>query len=1335
MTSRCLMLSGWMAVLGAVSVGAEVKPLEKNLVPNPGFEEVRTTDDGVKHPSRWGALCVKEDAHAGKYSVFCRAEEGSGAPYCDAYSECFSIAPQKRYRYSGWAKGDSCAVFFRMFNEKDQIVDCPYWRLPPTTQWKPFSIIVEPNAKAVAACLILRASVGREAYFDDIGVFETEEKPPKEESKSGQPAYDKDINQTYDRLAMTFETPHIRWARPYAGGKLRAFVIAPAWAQRDTVELQQRMDLDAIPLMAFNNTALTGNTYLGVGARRVLDDLDKRLNGAYDLLIVGGMAWAAFPEDIQKRILERVKEGAGLVYTLPDAGALQFFEKTMTPEKEGQTFLTGAPGLRSTDKPFSEIVITGRLGKGRIALLPYGAPNWDSSLTPSVFFGDSILFSYECFMSILVKTCLWAAGKDTQVSFEQPAPVKIEREIMAGTNLAFRVQNNAKPMESSVCFSLRDEENCEILAKESRQSLSQGKNELMFPLPMLSEGRYMAHVWIKRPNGKILNWASIPVDVVASLSIASVETEKEAWTEGETLRGKVRLTKPLPPGMRLNVELWDSRGRLINCQNLTPVATNAEVSFPLIRPLGVRHILKAIVSDDRGMVAARQVTLAVHPAKMEEDYSFFGWFHIMGSYLNRTALSAMAQYGLDGIYDAAAWWESATPNANCTRQRVMAATGANLGYSSCGWWVCPGRNPGSVVQKDGLPMAVEPLTDAQYRKKYRDKVQLIAAIAGQYNRPFINALGDESCLELGAQDIDFSPSCVEDFRVWAEKKYGTLESANQIWKTQFASWNDVCPQRLLEARKTGDYARWIDHRLHMENVFTEAIRLGADATQEVAPNCKVGFEGMIPLEYPQSFVGYNWFDLMKFMDFVGPYEWVQGRMMLSFARPGTIFSTWTGSYEGAQETSVRANPWQLLFYGGSSLWWWTMWGGCHGNAGAAGLAPDLTPMPWLTHTLEEVKEIKQGVGKLLLRSTPVLDPILIHYSTLCIHASTIDRSTSAWVPSLQSFCAVLSDLGYAQYRFIAREQIEQDKLAQNPAKVLILPYSQILTPAEVEQIKAWVRNGGLLIADLMPGVMDENGRRLAQGRLAELFPTPTEASRQAFGKGQAVLIGPLLRNYISTKEPDGPPIPGAVASQGENRHERQLMTEVLELAGLRPQLRLESADDRLIQNVERFGFRNGNALLYGILPNPSNFTESRRVKVGFPVKGYLYDLREKKYLGVRDSWQTEIRPGRPLALALLPNKAAGFVMKCDMKSAKPGQTVKITLTQPAPHTYKDVIHIEVFGPDGKPIHYLSGNHVLADKTETLIPIALNQVPGKYKVVARQTIGTTTAKLFFTVETP
>jgi hypothetical protein len=1306
--------------------GADTKPPVENLVPNPGFEDVSSTDDGVKHPSRWSALGVKEDAHTGTYSVFCRIEEGSGAPYCDAASELFAIDPQKRYRFSGWAKG-APVVYVQMSDKDGKVVDCPYWALPGGN-WQAFSFIVEPEPKVAKACVILRTFTSKQTCFDDIRVVETEDKPQQEP----QTAYDKHINQSYDRLSTAFETPHLEWARPYAGGRTRAFVIASAWAQRDTVELQQRMDLDVTPLMAFADTALTGSTYIGVEPRRVVKDLDARLNGAYDLLIVGGMAWGAFPADIQERILARVREGTGLVYTLPDTGALQAFEKAMTVETEGRAFLAGAPGLLSGDKPFSDIVLTGRLGKGRVALLPYGAPGVQCSLTPEIFWDDPMLFSYERFMSILVKSCLWAAGKETHISFEPPAPVSIERDAMVGTNLTFRVQNADKSMESMVCYAIRDEEGREAGKGEFRQSLSQGKNELTVPLPLLAAGRYLAHVWLKQATGEILNWASMPLDVVASVSIASVETAKEAWTEGETCRGSVSLTKSLPPGMRLGVELWDGRGRLVGRQSLAPVEARAEIALPLGRPVSVRHILKALITDDRGVVAARQVSLAVHPALQEEDYSFFGWFHIMGSYPYRAAVQAMAQYGLDGVYDAAAW--GGPPNPAHARQRVMMTAASNLGYSPYGWWVCPGRNEGSVVQKDGLPMAVEPLTDPAYQKKYRDKVTEIAAVAGQYNRPLIYTLGDESCLELTGQDIDFSPSCVDDFRVWAEKKYGTLEKANLAWKSSFASWKEVMPQLLLEARKTGDYARWIDHRQHMTDVFTAAIRLGADATRAAAPVSKAGFEGMIPLDYPHSFVGYDWYDLMKTMDFVAPYDWVQGRMMLSFAGPGTLLGTWTGSYENAKEASIRANPWQLLFYGGSSLWWWTMWG-VYGNGGASGLAPDLTPMPWFTHTLEEVAAIKQGTGKLFIRARPVLDPILIHYSTLCIHASSIDHAATEWASSLQSFGTVLGDLGYAQYRFIARQEIEQDKLAENPAKVLILPYSQILTASEAEKIKAWVRNGGTLVADLQPGTMDENGRRLASGRLAELFPTPTEPSQQPYGKGQAILIGSLLRNYVAVKEPDGPPVPGAAASQGENRQERLALGKILEQAGLQPQLRLESTDDRLLQNVERFGFRNGSAQLFGILPSPANFTASRRITVGFPSKGCLYDLRERTYLGARDSWQTELQPGQPLALALLPGKAVSFTLKVERKAVKPGQAVELRLARSSPADYEDVIHLEVSGPDGKPIPYLSGNTALRETAKVTLPIALNQAPGKYRVWARQTLGTAKREISFRVEQP
>lgn len=51
-------------------------------------------------------------------------------------------------------------------------------------------------------------------------------------------------NHPYGIISNAYETPHVKWARPYAGGAVIALVLAPIWSQRETVELAQRLSLD-----------------------------------------------------------------------------------------------------------------------------------------------------------------------------------------------------------------------------------------------------------------------------------------------------------------------------------------------------------------------------------------------------------------------------------------------------------------------------------------------------------------------------------------------------------------------------------------------------------------------------------------------------------------------------------------------------------------------------------------------------------------------------------------------------------------------------------------------------------------------------------------------------------------------------------------------------------------------------------------------------------------------------------------------------------------------------------------------------------------------------------
>ena len=58
-------------------------------------------------------------------------------------------------------------------------------------------------------------------------------------------------NHPYGILNRTYETPHVKWANPFAGGKLRVLVMAPTSTQRETIELAQRLELDYTPWMSW----------------------------------------------------------------------------------------------------------------------------------------------------------------------------------------------------------------------------------------------------------------------------------------------------------------------------------------------------------------------------------------------------------------------------------------------------------------------------------------------------------------------------------------------------------------------------------------------------------------------------------------------------------------------------------------------------------------------------------------------------------------------------------------------------------------------------------------------------------------------------------------------------------------------------------------------------------------------------------------------------------------------------------------------------------------------------------------------------------------------------
>ncbi len=226
------------------------------------------------------------------------------------------------------------------------------------------------------------------------------------------------------------------------------------------------------------------------------------------------------------------------------------------------------------------------------------------------------------------------------------------------------------------------------------------------------------------------------------------------------------------------------------------------------------------------------------------------------------------------------------------------------------------------------------------------------------------------------------------------------------------------------------------------------------------------------------------------------------------------------------------------------------------------------------------------------------------------HETRGDRNTSAvsFPANRDGWVRVTKDSGL-QFDFLSSEQLEKGSLASGRYKVLILPLSMAVSPAEVKAIEAFVRNGGAVITDAAAGMMNEHCAWRQGGLLNELFGISTPASdkrglKRAGGEvtvtadgtkwgldaknlagltaaeagvraagGAALLrigaadaiiarrVGRGWAIYLNTLFDHYPMLRGKQFGGGAHR---ALVNILLDRAGIRPEIEIQSADGRRI---------------------------------------------------------------------------------------------------------------------------------------------------------------------------
>ncbi|MBN1445548.1 MAG: beta-galactosidase [Candidatus Omnitrophica bacterium] len=1126
-------------------------------------------------------------------------------------------------------------------------------------------------------------------------------------------AYTAEQDNSWQKLDPSFVTPHIPWAKPLAGKPLKVLVIAPTWTQRDTVELAQRLDITYDTLMSLDGKQLGNNQYAGTPFDPVIMDkeLEEKLSKPLDVIILGKMYWTAIPRRYQLEILKKVHAGRGLLLVMPKEldefmGRILNEKKVPLPNYITDSLplntLPAFTNYKDSQEAWQKTLQTAQLGAGRICILqypretPYGV---FQGLTPSGYFYGNMA-NYEYYQALVARSVLWCASREPDIglSVSSPQILNIDTEGIGRLKVVCILNNKGSRKNVSLRLVCRDEEGRIHATEESTPALPTGESAIEFAINSLPAGRFFIDATVSEQK-KVVNWSVAPLFVTRQGGIARLDMDKQSFEQGETVSGKAEI-KNWQPGDKLLLTLKDNLGRVMETQEI-PAQNNISFTFEPVEALVILHSMEAQLIRGEYLVCRGKTEFCIRPQE-KDDFLFFMWVH---NYNEQPAkyyeLQQLRRYGVDVAY-----LYDATTSKRSNEELLSGVKAIVRNNLQVVPYIIRIIFTGSPVEMKREPC----LTDPAYRETVSRVLKNTGGIFASYF-PAAYSLGDENALSAyNNADICLSPTCNEDFRKFLREKYGTLEELNRVWRTFYNSWDEVEPVLLTSALKTGYLIPWIDHRLHMDEVYTDIYRYSRDIIRQFDPKAKVGFEGGL---HDSTWGGADWVKLLDETQMAGSYFNPRGNEIIrSLSKPGTITGYWFGGYtrDIGSESRQRWHPWNNLFYGMNTVWWWMSTGFIGTTLEGPALRPDLTPFPGLVWAGKEVEEIKKGPYAIISAVTRLASGIAFYYNRLSYFTATAGSRTANFEPFVQ----LVKDSGL-QGNVLSDRDILSGSLTPERYPVFIIPGCEILSDEIARTVADYLKAGGTVIADILPKLNTE-GNPLSVPPFASLTEGTGEKQEVDFGKGKLIKFSP---KYLSKYTFGHGSMPRSRDEEEDNAL-RQNFGALLQSAGVKRHLEMETINGEEIFDCEIFVWRNGTEEYAGIIRNPNMNAEPLPVKVTFLKKSHVYDIREKKFLGYRDTIELTLAQGEAKLYALLPEEEPAIAMSVD----KGDDSFTIVLKSHSMNT--KVAWLEVYDPDGKPVKYYCQTVVIkGGEKKVKIPLALNDIQGTWKVIAHDIISGST----------
>jgi hypothetical protein len=886
------------------------------------------------------------------------------------------------------------------------------------------------------------------------------------------------------------------------------------------------------------------------------------------LVIPGLNGWSRYTRKTRDAILRRVSEGAGLVLLHPFVGDVKGHPfRGDEPEGDERIWeispLIGVPDDRVNDRGYPE-VNREAVTEGRWRARPHAlAEGLDLEMIPSGARGGRF-YRYEAKGDVVVEAAGLPVvatrryGRGRVVAFatvgdglipEAVDPVKtrtywdyweyqyalLARAVLwaARGDGELRIRSlTATPQAGlSLVLAAPDARTVEVEARARsaygedlgtvtrKAALAGGEARVDIGAAELAAagwpgGRSVVNVIVRDPATRAtLQWGWAGVEAPQPATLSAIRPNASVYREGDTMSLVTRAAGDLD-GLVVQVRVADDLGRLRAVEQ-APARGERTFFHRLDHVLGRRVSVSARLVDAGGRIVdevRHEPIVVAARERRANDYRALLSFETPVHYMAERRLRLLRERAMDQSFTwggdvndelgmprgwFGVYWYDRGPTTPEGMEAAIAEFRKTDDVESLAYLV---KKELFRRTRETRFLARNPsLDDPQVQQRLFDLARSAARAKAVYNMDYY-FVGDEGSLGsyADAVDFDWGTHALDGFRSWLLAQYGSLEALNRAWGSAFGGWDDVLPLTTDAARKEGRFAPWADHRTYMEVSFARAYETVRRGVREGDPEGRIALSGT---QVTSPWNGCDWHRLDgvidDFLSYSGGNQWDIHR---SFAKPGARIGFWTGY--GRRGAAVRHEVWTAALQG--VLHPQLFWSPSIVNA-------DLTFSRSGKDLGEAFQALRfEGIGRLLMEAERLDDGVAVHYSMPSVHAAGIlghhDRDAAksgqtSFPANRDGWVRMLDDLGLS-FRFVAAPQVEGGAL--RGLRAFVLPYSTALSDREVAEIRRFVDEGGVLLADGAPGLFDEHVAWRESGALDTLLgvTAPSPRTRLTVAEGR-----------------------------------------------------------------------------------------------------------------------------------------------------------------------------------------------------------------------------------------